>query len=153
MDDYSYLWDGREPGWTLARVEGRFLIYNREEWAALLIEDHDLHEAVVQRMLAAGVEVIDHIADQGPEPRTDGQDATESMRVVQAALGRFFDEGFYVWSRPKLQALLGPSLSLDDPRVQRTLATWASRRFVRLNGRDDRYLEVLRDFRSPPASG
>lgn len=65
IDEYDYLWLGPETGWVLARnpplpgdTEPRYVIYNRLDQSALVIEDDAKAEAVVQEMLRRGVPII-----------------------------------------------------------------------------------------------
>lgn len=63
LQQYCYLWDGSEPYWVLLntakdRIEGDYLIFNEQSQTAKIIEDDILSEAVIGRMLDAGVRVV-----------------------------------------------------------------------------------------------
>ena len=58
VDDYRYLWDGSQPGWVLLAAGDDYLPYNQETRRALIIEDDDEFEQVVEKMLELGVPVV-----------------------------------------------------------------------------------------------
>ncbi|HAP75337.1 MAG TPA: hypothetical protein DCR14_04575 [Acidimicrobiaceae bacterium] len=61
---YSYLWDGSEPGWVIWQLPGRNdetgrrLIFNLVDHTALIIEDDELAEAVLAEMVEHGCPTI-----------------------------------------------------------------------------------------------
>jgi hypothetical protein len=62
MEDFAYLWEDPNRAWVLVRFEDRpdpSVIVNRETREALIIEDDDLYEAVIERMRKAGIETVD----------------------------------------------------------------------------------------------
>lgn len=64
FDEYATLWDGSHPEWCLFRlgdlpdVQERYVIVNKTDRQALIIEDDREHDRVVRRMLAEGVSVL-----------------------------------------------------------------------------------------------
>ncbi len=75
IDDFSYLWDGLEPGWCLVRVDAAesrgtavFAIYNPGDSHALIIEDDEIYRQVIERMLAEGCPIVPatDLNDRGP---------------------------------------------------------------------------------------
>jgi hypothetical protein len=62
MEDFAYLWEDPNRAWVLVRFEDSpdpSVIVNRETREALIIEDDDLYEAVIERMRKAGIETVD----------------------------------------------------------------------------------------------
>ena len=64
LDELSYLWDGSDREWMLFHVnpsapvsEARFVIQNERTKVALIIEDDDQYEEVINRMKNAKVKV------------------------------------------------------------------------------------------------
>ena len=78
----------------------------------------------------------------------DSADEPIAVRVLRAALHRFFHEGYYVWSRSDVERTLPKGVAVDTPYVQVALRTWDARGSIRLLGSSDTYLEVLEGF--PP---
>lgn len=65
IEDFSYLWDGTEAGWVLLRVEPTAppLIFNQVSKNALIVENEDLCNGIVQAMRASGVREIASVSD------------------------------------------------------------------------------------------
>ena len=65
LADSAYLWDGSDPGWVLWRLGGAdgrppsFSIFNRITKLALVIEDDEEAQRVMDAMASNGVDVID----------------------------------------------------------------------------------------------
>ena len=64
VEAFAYLWT-TEDDWVVLRPdpEETGLPYNRVSRGALLIEDDELSEAVVQRMIAKGLSVITTVSE------------------------------------------------------------------------------------------
>lgn len=66
---YSYLWDGTEPGWVLVlhhatqgeSSEDTMSIYNELTRMALIIEDDTVAREIQSQMLAAGIRTISSV--------------------------------------------------------------------------------------------
>lgn len=60
--DYKYLWDGSSLHWRLMRGEAdddtHYLIVDVHAKAGLIIEDDELAEQVIEKMLSAGIKII-----------------------------------------------------------------------------------------------
>lgn len=68
LKGFEYLWNASEPGWVLVHLnsssrdeEPRYFISNLDTQMGELIEDNDVFQAVVQRMLSEGVRVVDAV--------------------------------------------------------------------------------------------
>ncbi len=65
IEKYDYLWkDGKDSRWMLVPIKNteRHTIYgynDRGELVSLLIEDEEIHTAIVRKMIAVGVKVVD----------------------------------------------------------------------------------------------
>ncbi|WP_158795007.1 hypothetical protein [Streptomyces sp. NRRL S-337] len=60
---YDYLWTTERTDWVLIKTSRTVVpvIYNRSSRRVLLIEDNDVHAAVVAKMKGVGIEVFDSI--------------------------------------------------------------------------------------------
>jgi hypothetical protein len=68
--EYRYLWDGSTPGWVLLRDQGgpeppTWTVFNLHTYAALIIEDDEIHAEVCREMLTHGVPVLDGLPPRG----------------------------------------------------------------------------------------
>jgi len=62
LQEYSFLWDGSQPGWVLVKPEPgqcNYTIYNTETKMFLVIEISADYEWVCFEMLQRGVRVVD----------------------------------------------------------------------------------------------
>jgi hypothetical protein len=57
-EDFAYLWDGSDPGWILFRLRDGHSVMNPKKDKMLIIEQHEIAEQVIARMLASGARVI-----------------------------------------------------------------------------------------------
>lgn len=60
LEMYSYLWDGTQSGWKLAREKefpDDIFIINHENGTFLLVDDPSLKKRLLERMLRAGMEI------------------------------------------------------------------------------------------------
>ncbi|MEJ2075852.1 MAG: hypothetical protein P8X79_20595 [Reinekea sp.] len=56
--EFSYLWTTEKKKWVIKDLgDNDFLIFNKFSKSALTIDDDDLHEAVVKKMIEEGVEI------------------------------------------------------------------------------------------------
>lgn len=74
------------------------------------------------------------------------------LKVIEAGLSRFFDEGYAKWTKERFEALIGPDLSLNDSEVVRQLLEWERAGFIRFDRSGEYLVTVLRP-RSPPSGG
>jgi len=64
IDDFRYLWDGSDPGWTLVQLDpgsvahDRLVIMHAVTRTALVVEDDKLRSEVVDCMLRAEVPIV-----------------------------------------------------------------------------------------------
>jgi hypothetical protein len=60
VEAFAYLWTTERDDWIVLRLdpEEAGLAYNRASRGVLLIEDDELSDAVVQRMIAEGLSVV-----------------------------------------------------------------------------------------------
>jgi hypothetical protein len=65
---------------------------------------------------------------------------------VEAALDRFYSEGYWEWPRAEFAGLIEPDLAFDDPVVARWLEEWERNGNVAIPAREDRYIRVLKPF-------
>ncbi|MBR6403678.1 MAG: hypothetical protein IKS48_09885 [Eubacterium sp.] len=56
VNEYSYLWDGKESGWCVLKDEFEYKIYNKDTHLTLNIEDEDLNNQVASMMIMKGME-------------------------------------------------------------------------------------------------
>ena len=66
LADYQYLWDGTDPGWMLVSSDDRdaeasHVIYNKQRKMILMVDDAAASRAIVEQMLAKGVEILSEI--------------------------------------------------------------------------------------------
>ena len=66
LADYQYLWNGTKPGWVLVQsddcdAEASHVVYNKQRKTMLIIDDADILRAIVEQMLARGVEILPEI--------------------------------------------------------------------------------------------
>jgi hypothetical protein len=63
VEDFAYLWTALPGKYVLERftVEGeeQLLICSPQDGTVVLIDDDELNQQVTQRMIAAGVEIVD----------------------------------------------------------------------------------------------
>jgi hypothetical protein len=72
--------------------------------------------------------------------------AEQMIRILRAGLDRFYSEGFYKWPRSKLTALFHRDSDLENEDVQAALTQWEHQGIVRVQRKEDCYLEVLTPF-------
>ena len=61
-DSFRHLWDGTDEGWVLVRSRRSLpAIYNRVTRTALIIDDDEVYEEVVQEMLDHGIELFERL--------------------------------------------------------------------------------------------
>ena len=70
-----------------------------------------------------------------------------AVRTGISGLWRFYDDGFTRWPRNKLAPLFS-NLDLEHPEIQKELCRLQEEGLVKLHGKADYYLEVIR----PPQS-
>ncbi|MFI0712840.1 hypothetical protein ACH4SK_19770 [Streptomyces inhibens] len=76
MESFSYLWTTERNDWILVETPRTVVpvIFNRSNRQALIIDDDDLHAAVVAKMKDAGIGVFDGIPNESTDldsPRGD----------------------------------------------------------------------------------
>jgi hypothetical protein len=61
IEEYSYLWSDPEGEWALEKLQSKdsYMIITSDGAEILCIEDDDIYEAVIQRMLHEGVQVFE----------------------------------------------------------------------------------------------
>lgn len=59
LEEYSYLWDGSDPGWVVLKDEYDYTIYNTQRHSVLSIEDEDLNNQLAAAMILSGCEVYE----------------------------------------------------------------------------------------------
>lgn len=67
LEEFETMWTTSVANYVLVRSEtrpGTYAIYNRVNQVLELIDDDDAHQAVVQKMLNAGVPVLDRPPDE-----------------------------------------------------------------------------------------
>lgn len=68
VDDFRHIWESPTSQYVLIRVgdgpDVEAMIYDPHRKTVELIDDDDLHEKVVERMISAGFRVIDHLPNQ-----------------------------------------------------------------------------------------
>ncbi|OUS03261.1 hypothetical protein A9Q81_07700 [Gammaproteobacteria bacterium 42_54_T18] len=58
LDQYSYIWTGEKDNWQIKDLgDNDFLIFNLSESSALTIDDDELYQALVSKMIEEGIEV------------------------------------------------------------------------------------------------
>lgn len=68
-------------------------------------------------------------------------------QILKAGINRFFDEGFYRWSREAVDNVVSPATA-DDPKIVEVLREWSRLGHIRFEGSDDCYFDVLRPVNS-----
>lgn len=67
LDDFRDLWESPTSRYVLVRVDGgpdvQAMIYDPSRKMVELIDDDDLHEKVVERMISAGFPLVDRLPD------------------------------------------------------------------------------------------
>jgi hypothetical protein len=66
------------------------------------------------------------------------------LKVVRAGLIRFVTEGVDSWSKDGFRQLFKDAVDLDHPHIVATLKEWEEEGLIRIIGREDLYIEVLR---------
>lgn len=69
------------------------------------------------------------------------------LKVIEAGLSRFYDEGHTRWPKEQFRLLIAPDLDLDDPDLVAQLSAWETAGYVRVDGTDATYVTVLRPLR------
>ncbi|KMZ41706.1 MULTISPECIES: hypothetical protein [Bacillales] len=59
LDNYKLIWTTGKENYVLVKMDGRYFVCNRVTNTLLLIEDEDLHEAIVNEMLKNQCEIIE----------------------------------------------------------------------------------------------
>ena len=76
-----------------------------------------------------------------------GNEQSEKMkRIIEIGLNgmwRFYDEGFTRWPQDKLAPLFS-NTNLEHPEIQAEFRSLEAQGFIRLNKKEDCYLEVIR---------
>ena len=68
LAEYSYLWDGSDPGWVLLKdPAGGDSVFHKTHSIALLIESDETHKAVCRRMQEGGCEILEEMPPGNPE--------------------------------------------------------------------------------------
>jgi hypothetical protein len=74
LQEYVYLWDGTEPGWSLLKLKPgpagtpRYGILNVVTQSTVIIEDDEVSQAAKAEMLARGCLVLSKIPWSVPSP-------------------------------------------------------------------------------------
>ena len=58
IEEYSYLWDGKQSGWVVLKDVYENTIFNKETKSVLLVEDEDLNNRLAAMMIMNNGEVI-----------------------------------------------------------------------------------------------
>ncbi|NRS51967.1 hypothetical protein [Brevibacillus sp. HB2.2] len=59
LDNYKLIWTTGKENYVLVKMDGRYFVCNRVTNTLLLIEDEDLHEAIVNEMLKNQCEIVE----------------------------------------------------------------------------------------------
>ncbi|MGK5511764.1 hypothetical protein [Brevibacillus formosus] len=59
LDNYKLIWTTGKENYVLVKMDGRYFVCNRVTNTLLLIEDEDLHEAIVNEMLINQCEIVE----------------------------------------------------------------------------------------------
>ena len=62
--------------------------------------------------------------------------------IAKAGLNRFYDEGYTVWPKSKLQSLFS-NHSLESEEVMSELLSWDKEKWINLRKEDNQYLIML----------
>jgi hypothetical protein len=66
------------------------------------------------------------------------------LKTAKSGIGRFFDEGHYVWTKKSFLDLFHNKIELGDPRLKNAFNEWEKIGSVKFHGQDDRYIEIVR---------
>jgi len=62
LEEFQYIWTTNREEYVLVKVKsGGYAIFNKADSTALIIEDDDIYEAVIKKMLDNGCEVLERI--------------------------------------------------------------------------------------------
>ncbi|MCC8435447.1 hypothetical protein HP567_012920 [Brevibacillus sp. M2.1A] len=59
LDNYKLIWTTGKENYVLVKMDGRYFVCNRVTNTLLLIEDEDLHDAIVNEMLKNQCEIVE----------------------------------------------------------------------------------------------
>lgn len=68
--------------------------------------------------------------------------------LLKAGISRFYSEGFICWSKADVMGAINPrgeKHDLQEPLVQGVLKDLEAQGLIKIIGRDDFYLEILRE--------
>ena len=69
VDQFRYLWTDSAGRYVLIRLApdsvSRMVIFDRQDLSVVLVDDDDLSDQVVRRMIDAGVEILDDFPRDG----------------------------------------------------------------------------------------
>jgi len=74
----------------------------------------------------------------------DSQQINEMLDIVRAGIRRFYDEGHYKWTKRSFEDFFDGKIPLSNPQVQSKLKEWEKNGAIRVVGKEDCYIEVLR---------
>lgn len=61
IDNYSYLWNEKKEDFVLVKTDFGYTVIDKRERSMLLIEESDLEQKIVRKMLENGNKVYDDI--------------------------------------------------------------------------------------------
>ncbi|OAB34380.1 hypothetical protein [Paenibacillus glacialis] len=62
LEEYKYIWTENRKEYVLVKMkDGDYSIFNRMDKIALIIEDDDIYDAVINEMLKSKCEIVDSI--------------------------------------------------------------------------------------------
>ncbi len=62
LEEFQYIWTTNREEYVLVKVKSDgYAIFNKADSTALIIEDDDIYEAVIKKMLDNGCEVLERI--------------------------------------------------------------------------------------------